>query len=90
MSEKLPVIDAGTMAKLLKRFGYIQKPCSGGSHINFVRPDGKGLIITVPHPKSRELRRGTLKQMIRYLAKNEGLSEDEILNMLRKYGNFRG
>jgi predicted RNA binding protein YcfA (HicA-like mRNA interferase family) len=70
------------MDKLLMRLGYVQKPCSGGSHINYARPDGKGLIITVPHPKNRELRKGTLKQMIRYIAKNERVAEDKIIEML--------
>jgi predicted RNA binding protein YcfA (HicA-like mRNA interferase family) len=70
------------MDKLLTRLGYVQKPCSGGSHINYARPDGKGLIITVPHPKNRELRKGTLKQMIRYIAKNERVAEDKIIEML--------
>jgi predicted RNA binding protein YcfA (HicA-like mRNA interferase family) len=72
------------MDKLLKSLGYIQKPCSGGSHINYVRSDGKGLIITVPHPQSRELRKGTLKQMIRFLARNESIPEDEIIEMLKE------
>ena len=84
MSEKLPVVNAGEMARLLKRLGYVQKPCSGGSHVNFVKADGKGMIITVPYPKSRELRKGTLKQMIRFLAKNDSISEEVILEMLKE------
>jgi predicted RNA binding protein YcfA (HicA-like mRNA interferase family) len=84
LSEKLPVVNAGKMTKLLKRLGYVQKPCTGGSHVNYARADGKGLIITVPHPKSRELRKGTLKQMIRFLSINEGIPEEEIIAILRE------
>ena len=83
MSGKLPVVNAGKMDKLLKGLGYVQRPCTGGSHVNYARPDGKGLIITVPHPKSRELRRGTLKQMARFISMNDGIPEDKIFAMLK-------
>jgi predicted RNA binding protein YcfA (HicA-like mRNA interferase family) len=66
------------------RPGYVMKPCTGGSHINFIRADGKGFIITVPYPKSRELRKGTVKQMIRFLSANESISEDAIIEIIKE------
>jgi predicted RNA binding protein YcfA (HicA-like mRNA interferase family) len=74
---RLPVVSGNKFIKYLHKRGYIEKSCKG-SHHNFKRPDDKGFVITVITHGNNELRDGTLHNIIKYLAKNEGMTEDEV------------
>ncbi|WP_369423866.1 type II toxin-antitoxin system HicA family toxin [Methanooceanicella nereidis] len=65
------------MFKYLRKHGYVKRSCKG-SHHSYKRADGKGSIITVAVHGNDEIREGTLRNLIKYLAMNEGKSEEEI------------
>jgi predicted RNA binding protein YcfA (HicA-like mRNA interferase family) len=63
MSKRLPVVSASDVAKALARAGFRDVPSRGkGSHI-FVYRDSPPKGITIP--REREVKRGTLRAIIR-------------------------
>lgn len=65
------------MIRYLRKRGYVERSCHG-SHHNFKRQDGKGYIITVLTHGNDELRDGTLNNIIKFIAINEGITEEKV------------
>jgi len=67
----------------MNRLGnYGEKKCGNGSHRKFVRTDGKGKPVVIPYHPDDSIARGTLKQIIESIARNEGCTEDAIIEIL--------
>jgi predicted RNA binding protein YcfA (HicA-like mRNA interferase family) len=73
MSERLPVLSALQLIKILERHGFTQVRQSG-SHAIFRHSDGRG--TTVPIHAKRDLGRGLLRQIMR----DANLTADDLRN----------
>ncbi|WP_424359985.1 type II toxin-antitoxin system HicA family toxin [Methanocella sp. MCL-LM] len=73
----LPVVKGKELRRFIERRGYVLVSVKG-SHFKFRRKDSKGFKIIIPIHGNEEIADGTLENIIRYLALNEGLSEDDI------------
>lgn len=59
---RLPIVDAKTMERVLRRIGFVavrQK----GSHVFYRHPDGR--TTTVPHHAGRDLARPLVREVLR-------------------------
>jgi len=60
---KLPVLSGKEVCKILKKFGF-EEIRRKGSHIVMQKKIEKG-TITIPVPNHKEIKKGTLKSIIR-------------------------
>lgn len=73
---RLPIISGRDAAKAFKAAGFVELSRRGkGSHMALAREDPKALLTIPDH---RELRRGTLRALIR----QAGLTTDEFVALL--------
>lgn len=73
---KLPIVNAQTMERLLRKLGFVvvrQK----GSHVFYRHPDGR--TTTVPHHRGRDLARPLIREILREI----DLSPGEFEGLLR-------
>ncbi len=63
MSEKLPLLSAHELSKILKRFGF-QLKRQQGSHMFFEHPDGRTTVV--PNHPGEDLDRGLLNKIIKH------------------------
>lgn len=59
---KLPIVDAMTMERLLRRLGF-ESVRHRGSHVFYRHPDGR--TTTVPHHRGRDLARPLIREILR-------------------------
>ncbi len=75
-SARLPIISGRDAAKAFKAAGFVELPGWGkGSHMALAREDPQALLTI---PNHRELKRGTLRALIR----QAGLTTDEFVALL--------
>lgn len=73
---KIPSIKPRQIIHALLRAGFLQRGTSG-SHVIFRHPE-TGKIVPVPVHGGRDLKKGTLRNIIR----QSGLSVEEFLNLI--------
>lgn len=76
MSAQFPSMKAQKVIKILERLGFECRRVTGSHHI-FRHPQ-KGNIIPVPVHGNKDLKKGTLRSII----KHTGLSIDEFISIL--------
>lgn len=59
---KLPIVDAKTMERMLRRLGF-DAVRQKGSHVFYRHPDGR--TTTVPHHRGRDLARPLIREILR-------------------------
>lgn len=75
MTEKLPVVTAREVIRVLERLGF-HRIRQSGSHATFRHPDGRWTIVSVHAGKT--IPSGTLRKIIR----DAGLSVQEFIDLL--------
>ena len=75
MADRLPVVTAREVIKVLERLGF-QRIRQSGSHATFRHPDGRWTIVSVHAGKT--IPSGTLRKIIR----DAGLAVDEFVDLL--------
>lgn len=60
--ERLPVVDARTLERVLLRLGF-SRVRQKGSHVFYRHPDGR--TTTIPHHRGRDLARPLLREILR-------------------------
>ena len=79
---KLPVVSGDDLIKLLKRLGY-EIVRQRGSHVRLRKVTDIGEHkITVPHHP--EIAKGTLSDILSKVALWNGISKEELIDMLRR------
>jgi len=58
----LPIVDAKTMEKLLRKLGF-ERVRQKGSHVFYRHPDGR--TTTLPHPPRRDLAKPLIREILR-------------------------
>lgn len=72
MTPRLPAVDAKTVMRALQRVGFRIERVAGG-HYLLVRDDDPSRMVVVPYHGSRDLKRGTLRAILR----DAGLTVEE-------------
>jgi predicted RNA binding protein YcfA (HicA-like mRNA interferase family) len=75
MTEKLPVVTAREVIKVLERLGF-QRIRQSGSHATYRHPDGRWTIVAVHAGKT--IPSGTLRKIIR----DAGLTVQEFVDLI--------
>ncbi len=75
MSQRLPIVDAKTMEKLLFAMGF-EFVRQKGSHAFYRHPDGR--TTTLPHHRGRNLARPLIREILREIE----LSPDDFRTLL--------
>ncbi len=79
---KVRPVSPKTIEKLLFRLGYTEVKCGNGSHRKY-KKEGSQFPIIIPFHSSKELARGTLNDIINDLALNEGMTKEQVKEMLQ-------
>ncbi len=79
MSGKYPIISGKKMRKFCKKLGYTVVSIRG-SHVKMKHLQGSVIIF----PLHKELKIGTLKDVISNINNDLGISEEELIKMLEK------
>lgn len=74
---KLPVVKSEKLLKVLHKIGFYEHH-RAGSHLQLKHKDGRR--VTVPFPKGKEIRRGTLKGILNDL----DISVEEFIIIIKK------
>ena len=77
MSEKIPLLKAKDVVKILEKLGFIFKR-QKGSHMFFEHPDGRTTVI--PNHPAEDIDRGLLNKIIK---QDLQMSREEFLKHLR-------
>lgn len=78
---KLLPVSPKRIEKLLFRLGYIEVKCGNGSHRKYKKEEVP-LPIIVPFHNSKDIAKGTINDIINDLAMNEGLTKEQVKEML--------
>lgn len=77
MARRLPVANARQVLAALRRAGFVVDRISGSHHI-LVQPNDPGRAVTVPVHGARDLKPGTLRNIMR----QAGLTVEEFTDLL--------